>query len=65
MEEIKEMRSETGMTQKEFAEYFDIPIDSIQNWETKRRKPPTYVPGLIRRLLAYRREYGELKEGDQ
>ena len=65
MEEIKEMRSETGMTQKEFAEYFDIPIDSIQNWETQRRKPPTYVPGLIRRLLEYRRKYGELKEGDQ
>lgn len=65
MDEIKDMRTETGMSQKDFAEYFGIPVDSVQNWETQRRKPPTYVPGLIRRILDYRKKFGELKNGGE
>ena len=65
MNEIKELRLKTGMTQKEFAEYFGIPIDSIQNWETDYRKPPKYLPTLIKTILEYREKYGELdKEGE-
>ena len=65
MNEVKELRSQAGMTQKEFAEYFGIPVDSIQNWETNYRRPPKYVPDLIRRILAYREKYGELQNGGE
>lgn len=35
---IKELRLKTGMTQKQFAEYFDIELDTLQNWEQGRRR---------------------------
>ena len=44
---IKELRETTGMTQKEFAEYFNIPVRTIQDWEGERRTPPQYVVELI------------------
>ena len=47
---IKRLRKETGMKQVEFAEYFAIPVRTIQEWEHDRRTPPEY---LIR-LLEYR-----------
>ena len=47
---IIRMRKETGMKQVEFAEYFAIPVRTIQEWEHDRRTPPEY---LIR-LLEYR-----------
>lgn len=65
MYDIKDLRFDSGMSQKEFAEYFDIPIDSIQNWETHRRQPPKYVPNLIKRILDYRKVYGELQNGGE
>lgn len=52
---IKAMRAETGMTQKEFGEYFNIPVRTIQDWEGNRRTPPEYVVELI--------EYKIRKEG--
>lgn len=63
--EIKDLRSDAGMSQKEFADYFHIPVDSIQNWETQRRKPPKYVPYLIKRILEYRKRIGELQNGGE
>lgn len=44
---IKELRTQTGMTQKAFAQYFNIPVRTIEDWEAGRRKPPVYVLELI------------------
>jgi putative transcriptional regulator len=46
--DIKELRASTGMTQKTFSEYFNIPVRTIQDWEGKRRTPPDYVTELIK-----------------
>jgi transcriptional regulator with XRE-family HTH domain len=46
--DIKELRASTGMTQKTFSEYFNIPVRTIQDWERKRRTPPDYVTELIK-----------------
>ena len=48
---IKELRLLTSMTQKQFAGYFNIPLRTIENWETGKRKPPEYVVELIRYKL--------------
>jgi transcriptional regulator with XRE-family HTH domain len=45
---IKELRLSTRMTQREFAGYFNIPLRTIENWETGKRNPPEYVAELIR-----------------
>ena len=45
---IKELRLSARMTQREFAGYFNIPLRTIENWETGKRNPPEYVVELIR-----------------
>ena len=45
---IKELRLSARMTQKQFAGYFNIPLRTIENWETGKRNPPEYVVELIR-----------------
>lgn len=44
---IKELRTMSGMTQKEFAEHFGIPKRNIENWEGGARKCPEYLIALI------------------
>lgn len=55
-EYIKEIRTETGMTMKEFAAYFDIPLRTFEAWEGNTRKMPPYVL----RLMTYRLQVEKL-----
>lgn len=52
---IKEMRTKSGMTQKAFSEYLNIPKRTIENWESGRRKTPDYVIELIEYKLIHER----------
>ena len=47
---IQELRAKTNLSQKQFAEYFEIPIRTVQEWEQGRRKPPDYIPKLLERI---------------
>lgn len=47
---IIDIRKETGMSRKEFCEYFEIPYRTMQSWELGERELPDY----LLRLLAYR-----------
>ena len=49
--DIREMRTELGDTQSEFAERYHIPFRTIQNWETGVRKPPEYIVSLLERQV--------------
>lgn len=44
---IKELRTASGMTIAAFAEYFEIPYRTVQDWDSNRRTPPDYVIKLI------------------
>lgn len=44
---IKEYRKSAGITQRQFAELFDIPIDTVKSWECGRRKPDKLKEKLI------------------
>lgn len=48
---IKEIRSSTGMSQSKFADYFDIPVRTIQKWERNGSVPPEYIPKMMERIL--------------
>lgn len=37
----------SGMTQKRFAETYNIPLRTIEDWATKRKTSPTYVSELL------------------
>ena len=52
---IKELRQASGMTQKDFSEYFGIPKRTIEDWDRGARKCPEYLIDLI--------EYKLIKEG--
>lgn len=45
--EIKEIRERSGLTQKQFSQKYNIPVDTLQNWEQGRRKCPAYVITLL------------------
>lgn len=44
---IKELRIKLGDTQSEFAQRYNIPFRTIQNWEAGIRKPPEYILELL------------------
>ena len=44
---LKELRTATGMTQKNFGEYFGIPHRTIQNWEGGQSQCPKYLLDLM------------------
>lgn len=44
---IKKHRESAGLTQKQFSEMFDIPIDTVKGWDSGRRKPPEWAEKLI------------------
>ncbi len=50
---IRELREKTGMSQRMFSEYFDIPLRTVCDWEQGRRKPPVYVPEMIEKIIRY------------
>ena len=59
---IIELRDSTGMTRKEFCEYFEIPYRTVQDWELGNRKMPEY----LFRLMEYKLQMEKLikKKGE-
>lgn len=48
---IRELRKQLGDTQSEFAERYNIPFRTVQNWENGVRKPPEYILELLGRRI--------------
>ncbi len=46
--EIKEIRSQTGLTQSSFAKYIGVSVKTVEAWESARNQPD----GAARRMLA-------------
>lgn len=44
---IREARLTAGITQAEMSRIFEIPVRTIENWESGSRKPPVYVEKLV------------------
>ncbi len=56
-ERFTQLREQTGMNRKEFAEYLDIPYRTMQDWERDVRTMPSYVFALIEYKV--RNEFGK------
>ena len=55
--QIKNIREKTHLTQKEFAEQYHIPLQTLKQWESStnsssHRQPPPYVLFLLDRLVS-------------
>lgn len=52
-QQIIDLRKETELSRKAFAEHFGIPLRTIEDWEAERRTPPEYVPRLIKYQIEF------------
>ena len=60
--ELINLREKMGLNRKIFAEYFGIPLRTVEDWEAGRRKMPEY----LLRLMFYRVKIDGLQEnGDK
>lgn len=59
---IKELRKRTGLTQKDFAAYFNVPLRTIQKWERNGSVPPQYIPQMMERILDLEEQLKEKEE---
>ena len=64
---IIELRDSTGMTRKEFCEYFEIPYRTVQDWELGNRKMPEYLFRLMEYKLQMEKmiKKGENRDGEE
>ena len=60
-DQLIEIRKETGMNRKEFAEYFGIPYRTMQDWELGNRQMPEY----LLRLIAYKVKMESLQKKEK
>ena len=49
--QIRRLRAYLDMTQEQFAKKYDIPVRTLQQWESGRRNPPDYVVNLLDRAV--------------
>lgn len=48
---VKEIRESTGMSQRDFAQLYGIPLSTLRNWEQGSNSPAPYVVNLLARTL--------------
>ncbi len=48
---IRELRKSTGMTQKAFANMYDIPLSTLRKWEQGEASPAPYIINLLAKTL--------------
>lgn len=48
---IKELREQTGLTQKQFAEKYHFTLRQVQSWEQGYRKVPKCILYLLEQVI--------------
>lgn len=62
--QIRELRLNTGLSQRKFAGLFDIPVSTLKDWEQERRNPPAYVITMMKKILKYEGMLNDLSYAD-
>ena len=53
---IKALRKRVGMSQTQFANYMEIPVRTLQEWEQGKRTPSNYIVRMIHRITQLEEE---------
>ena len=62
-DDIKNLRRETGLTQREFAKRYHIKnLATLTHWEQGISKPPDYVVFLLSRVIFLEKKLGLFKD---
>lgn len=60
-DEIKNLRNELNLTQKEFGKFFNIPQSNISMWENYKSAPPNYVISMMWKIIELSTKGEQLK----
>lgn len=53
VEQLREIRSRTGLSKTAFAARYEIPLRTYEDWEAGRRVPPIYLPRMLSLLVEH------------
>lgn len=62
MDNIRDLRKKAGLTQRELANWLEIPLRTLESWERGIRKCPEWANKLVQEKML--NELFELKTGD-
>lgn len=62
MDNIRDLRKKAGLTQRELANWLEIPLRTLESWERGIRKCPEWANKLVQEKML--NELFELKAGD-
>ena len=48
---VKEIREKSGLNRAEFSRKYDIPLRTLEDWESKKRKCSPYIEKLLGRVV--------------
>ena len=51
MNDSERIRSMLGVSRSEFSKRYDIPIRTLEDWDSGRTNPPKYVISLLDRVV--------------
>lgn len=51
MTECEKIRNILGISRAEFSRRYNIPLRTLENWESGDREPPKYVLELLERVV--------------
>lgn len=61
MKSIREIREYSGLSRAEFSRTYQIPLRTLEDWESEKHKAPAYVSEMLRQIVI---ENAELKQLD-
>ncbi|MDO5575048.1 MAG: transcriptional regulator [bacterium] len=61
--ELTKVRNTTGMSRREFCEYFEIPYSTMTDWELGRRRVPQYLVRLMEYKIQMEKLEREKRDG--
>lgn len=53
---VRKICEQYGLTQAALAQRFGIPLRTVEDWATGKRKPPSYVVAMMERILELEKE---------
>lgn len=59
---FKELRESLKLSQSQFANKFNMPVKTIQSWESGIRNPPKYVLIMMLRICELEAEIAEISD---
>lgn len=60
MNTVKEIREYSGLSRAEFSRAYEIPLRTLENWESGSRTAPRYMVEMLKRIVIEDKEVGAL-----